>query len=114
MSKYEARFSLCGNEESSCDDECALPVADFTFVVLLFSIAQKHSLAARHLKFQNALRNGILARPVHIKLSKHVNTNTGIAAQVLKLNRSLYVLKNAAKIWYNTILKNVWERIYTN
>lgn len=59
-----------------------------------------------HFAFQNAFPNGKLGRPVFIESLKHVPFPGKTTSKALKLQRSLYDIKDAARIWFETVSHN--------
>lgn len=104
VSKYETWFVVRANKESCNEDDCSSLVIEFKIFKLLFRIAkQKGNLADGHLGFWNAFHNGKLERPVYIEVPGNIRKNTWHTTQVMKLNWSLYGLKDFAKNWSDTI-----------
>lgn len=102
ISKYKARFVVCGNEEHN-ENEAFSPLADFTVVKLILCLALQNKWKVRHYDFQNAFLKGISEIPVDAYPPKHFSDEKKYRSKVLKSQHCFYGLKDAAKIWCGTV-----------
>lgn len=107
VAKYKARLVVCGNEDVDYIDDSFAPVVDFTLVKLFLAIAVQRKWQVRQLDFDNAFPNGKLDRDVYVYVPRHGHVENIHGAKVLKLNRSLYGLREAGKVWYELLVKEL-------
>lgn len=67
-------------------------------------------MEVKQFDFQNALANEKLDRPVYAELPKHLFSDAKRNTVVMMLQKSLYGLKDASKIWSECI-KETFEAI---
>lgn len=106
--KYKEHF-VVGSTNEFNDDESLYPVTDFTTVNLTLRLTIQNQWHARYLYFQNVFPNGTLGRSVYVYPRRNVSKETIYWNRVLNLKISLYVLKDAAKIWYATVSFQFWK-----
>lgn len=67
------------------------------------TMAKRNGLHAVHYEVQNAFSNGKLDRTVYMEFPKFIYRDDQRKSQVMKLKRSSYVLKDAARIWHDLL-----------
>ena len=91
-------------------DEVFAPVAKTTTLRLLLSIAEKRKYRVRQYDVKTAFLNGKLEEEVYMRQPP----GYGREKKVLKLKKSIYGLKQAAKVWNetlnNVLIKNNFKR----
>lgn len=104
--KYQARLVVCGNEEEDEGLDNFSPVSEFAIVKLILCIAIQRGWKMRHIDFQNAFPHGKLERPVFAELPKHIYPDEEGETSVMLLQRSLYGLRDATRIWNDLLTKH--------
>lgn len=102
--RFKARLVAQGYAQRYGEDfdEVHAPVAlQQTFRVLL-TVAGHKGLQVRHVDVKNAYLNGVLQEEIFMRQPPGYST-VGKEELVCKLNRSLYGLKQAARVWNSTI-----------
>ncbi len=91
--------------------ETYAPVVTWASVWLLLIVAKIHSLSSKSIDFVLAFPQADLDVPVYMELPAGVNpvdvTDGNQRRYVLKLNKSLYGLKQAGYNWFKNFVK-VW------
>jgi hypothetical protein len=105
--KYKARLVAQGfkQKEGIDYDEVFAPVARTTSLRLLLSIAGIKKYIVTHIDVKSAFLNGKLDEVIYMKQPPGFENGNF----VLKLNKSLYGLKQAAHIWNNELNKVLTE-----
>lgn len=103
ITKHKARFVVCGNEETENEEESFSSVPDFSVLKLVMSIAKQRGWCERHYDVQHAFPNGKLERAVYVELPKFIYAGDYRKDHVMKLERSMYWLKDAARIWHEQV-----------
>ena len=103
VARYKARLVAQGfTQKFGVDyDEVFAPVARSSTMRVLLSFAGKHKFFAKHFDVKTAFLNGILEEEVFMRQPPGFKNSD----QVYKLNKSLYGLKQAARVW-NLALHN--------
>lgn len=101
ISEYKARLVAQGfSQKFGIDyDEVFAPVTRSNTFRLLLSVSGKRNYVVRQLYIKAAFLNGELEEEIFMKQPPGFKIND----QVLKLNKSLYGLKQAARVWNHTI-----------
>lgn len=79
------------------------PVPKLEVVRTFLSIVVSCNLTFRQLDFVTAFLNGHLDEEVYVEIPVGVNSGAGDRNRVWKLNRALYGLDNASKVWNDTL-----------
>lgn len=98
VAKYKAQLVVFGNEVADYFDDSFAPVVDFTLVKLFLAISVQRNRHVRQIDFDNAVPNGKLDRQVYIHVPRHEHVEFLRGNKVLKLNRSLYGLREASRV----------------
>uniref|UniRef100_A0AAV1VF38 Reverse transcriptase Ty1/copia-type domain-containing protein n=1 Tax=Peronospora matthiolae TaxID=2874970 RepID=A0AAV1VF38_9STRA len=89
-------------------DEIFAPVAKFTSIRILFSLAAKFSLSVHQMDVKTAFLNGLLDEDIYmVQPDGHVDGDH--PDFVFQLKRSLYGLKQSPRMWNQTINKFMLE-----
>lgn len=104
VSRFKARLVAQGFRQRYGVDYDAVfaPVATQSTLRVLLTIAGHKQLAVHHIDVKNAYLNGELREEVYMQQPKGFET-PGKERLVCKLQRSLYGLKQAARIWNKTM-----------
>ena len=100
---YEQIFGLDYNETFS-------PVVKSKTVRMLLTLAAKYDLELKHIDFDTAFLNGTLEETILMEQPEGFVQNG--AEYVCQLNKSIYGLKQAARVWYKAIDKLLQELGY--
>lgn len=100
--RYKARLVVkgCAQKKTFDYNELYSPVAKMTTIRTLFSVGNQMGYFFKQLDVKTAFLNGNLNEDIYIYPPEGVNCATGM---VLKLNKSLYGLKQASKCWNERI-----------
>jgi Reverse transcriptase (RNA-dependent DNA polymerase) len=98
--KYKARLVAGGDAQvHGLDfDQSYAPVADFTVVRIILSIAALENHVVHSLDVSNAFVRAPLAEVVYVRPPKILADRFG--SKIMKLNKALYVLKQAPLSWH--------------
>lgn len=99
VKKYKARLVAQGFPQKEGVDyyDTNSPVAKLTTPRTLISIAVQRNWFLQQLDVKTAFLYGILTEDIYIEKPKGLNYNSDM---ILKLNKSLYGLKEASKCWH--------------
>lgn len=100
--KYEASLVVRGIEEKKLAKEFLSPVADFMVIKSVLRLTIQRGLHKRLIDFENAFPNENLNRSVYNASPRYVQSGDEVKNKVPRLQRSLYRLKDSAKIWFDT------------
>ncbi|KAH9079752.1 hypothetical protein Ae201684P_017098 [Aphanomyces euteiches] len=107
IDKYKARLVAKGYSQTFGIDyeETFTPVAKFTSIRVLLSLAAKHNLELQQMDVNTAFLNSDLDEDIYMEIPMGLNDhkNPGLSKPVLKLKKSLYGLKQAPRLWNQTI-----------
>lgn len=109
LKQYKARLDVFGNEDTNYHENNFSPVAIFTVAKLMIRIGLQKSWTARHLAFKNAFPNSYLKRVVYTELRRHLYSESDRNEELMKLDRGLYGLKEAAKVCNDLLFKTFRE-----
>lgn len=79
---------------------------DLALAKLIMCLSLQKGWTSKHLDFQNAFPNGHLDRPIYAEFLRHIFLNSERIKKVLKLERSLYGLRDAAKVRNHLLLES--------
>ena len=101
---FKARWVACGfSQKYGIDyDETFAPTARVTSVRIIIQITIQFKLIVEQLDVNNAYLNSEIDRPIYMVQPEGFVTNPNL---VCKLNKSLYGLKQSARLWNSTIDK---------
>jgi Reverse transcriptase (RNA-dependent DNA polymerase) len=104
IDRFKARLVVLGNlQQSGIDYETTFsPVVDFTVVRMMLAIAAKKGCKVHQMDVKTAFLNGDLDVDVYLQLPKEFQRMYG-SGKVFHLRRSLYGLRPAPRIWYETL-----------
>lgn len=99
--RYKARLVAQGfSQKYGTDyDEVFAPVARPESFRIMLTVASERKLHVRHFDFKTAFLNGTLKEEIYLRPPLGVENN----GKVFRLRKSLYGLKQAAKVWNDTI-----------
>lgn len=109
FAKYKARLVVNCNGEDSFDDDSFAPVANVSMEKLVMHTFMHSGLEVEELDFDSAFLNGKFERAVYEEVPKRLSDRSGKKDRMVKLNRSLYRLKDAACTW-NKLLFDKFEK----
>jgi len=112
--RYKARLVALGyNQEFGMDyHEVFAPVVKQTTLRTLLTIAGRDKLQVRHYDIKNAFLNADLTETIYMRQPKEYEVK-GKEHYVLKLNKSIYGLKQSANLWNKNISDKLEELGYT-
>jgi hypothetical protein len=98
--KYKARLVAGGDAQVHGleFDQSHAPVADFTVVRIILSIAARENHVVHSLEVSNAFVRAPLAEVVYVRPPKILPDRFG--SKIMKLNKALYGLKQASLSWH--------------
>ena len=101
VKSYKGRLVARGDLQRSGIDyeETFAPVAKFTSIRLLIALAAENGYHIHQADIDKAYLHGKLDKPIYMRVPDGVS----MPGKVLKLNRSLYGLKQAGRIWNDEI-----------
>lgn len=104
VERFKARLVAKGFAQKLGIDyeETFAPVAKFTSIRILLSLATKYGLAVHQMDLKTAFLNGQLDEDIHMAQPDGF-TNMANPYYVCKLQRSLYGLKQSPRMWNKTI-----------
>ena len=109
IKKRKARLVILGNlEKSPADYDCFSPTGVDKSVHLLLALAAQHNLHIRSADITGAFLNAQIDGDIYIQLP----TDLSNEPIYWKLNRSLYGLKRAPKLWNDHLCKHLLEKGY--
>ena len=104
LTRYKARLVSRGDLQLDHEfHETFAPVAKFCSLKILLSIAAYYDLEIDQGDFDSAFVNGTLDEEIYMSQPPGFSTSNSDSRLVLKLHKSLYGLKQAARIWYQTL-----------
>jgi transposase InsO family protein len=105
IDRYKARLVVRGFlQEKDVDfSEVFAPTAQAASLRVLTSIAAQKQLDIQQIDVSTAFLNGVLEEEVFVKLPAAFSTTT----QVWRLKKALYGLKQAARVWNETLSKEL-------
>lgn len=100
ITRYKARLVAQGyTQEYGVDyEEVFAPVVRQTTFRTLLAVAGKQKLTVRHLDVKNAFLNGVLEETIYMAQPRGFEVK-GSESKVCRLNKNIYGLKQAAKVW---------------
>lgn len=113
ITRYKARLVAQGfTQKFGVDyDEVFAPVARSTTLRVLLSVAGKRNYTVKHFDVKTAFLNGNLEEVIFMRQPPGLNKEKN---KVFKLNKSLYGLKQAARVWnltlHNELIKNGFKQ----
>lgn len=98
IKQHKVRLVAKGFSQMLCidSDETFAPVVKVTFIRIMCTLAVKLNLYFHHLDVTTAFLNETLEEEIYMRLPEGSGQDTG---RVVKLNRSLYGLKQASCAW---------------
>jgi transposase InsO family protein len=110
ISRFKARLVAQGfSQKFGIDyDEVFAPVARSTTLRLLLSVAGSRKYNVNHYDIKTAFLNGTLKEEIYLKQPPGFQNGE----QVYRLKKSLYGLKQAARVWNETLHKELEELGY--
>lgn len=100
ITKYIARLVFRGDFEKELYTETYSPVIDFTLVRLFLSIVVQKGLKVVRLDFMSAFLQAWIKSTVYMHLPQFLKVPDK-GNWVCRLDRSLYGLKDAPRLWYD-------------
>jgi hypothetical protein len=116
LNKHKARLCAHGGQQTWGQDywETYAPVVTWASVRLLLIVAKVHGLSSKSIDFVLAFPQADLDVPVYMELPAGVNpvdvTDENRRRYVLKLNKSLYGLKQAGYNWFEKLREGLLVR----
>lgn len=103
--RYKARLVAQGfSQREGLDyEETFAPVARTTTSRLLFAYAASRGLTAHQLDYVAAFLNGELEETIYMKIPDGMDTDGSLRGKVLRLNRAIYGLKQAGRVWNQSL-----------
>jgi hypothetical protein len=119
LNKHKARLCAHGGQQTWGLDylDTYAPVVTWASVRLLLIVAKIHGLQSKSIDFILAFPQADLDVPVYMELPTGVNpvdvTDENRRRYVLKLNKSLYGLKQAGYNWFEKLREGLLSRDFT-
>lgn len=109
IQKYKARLVACGYSQKFGIDykETFSPVARLESIRIILSIAASENMEISHFDVQTAFLHGVLEECIYMQQPEGYSTNKN--NEVCKLQRSLYGLKQASRVWNRCFVDFVLE-----
>lgn len=102
---YKARVVVYGNKEYDFVEDCFAADADYAVLKLMMYLYIQRSWVKLHLDFDKAFPISLLERSIYVELSKCQFGEGMREDKVMKLSRTLYRLKDAARTWNKLIFQ---------
>ncbi|MBW0571902.1 hypothetical protein O181_111617 [Austropuccinia psidii MF-1] len=101
LTKYKARLCVRGfNQQEGIDyDDVFSPTGRLASLRLLLTLAHQHGFQVDQMDIQCAFLNGIPDKPLYIFRPDGYNE----VSKILKVNKSLYGLKQIPRCWHNSL-----------
>ncbi|MBW0463109.1 hypothetical protein O181_002824 [Austropuccinia psidii MF-1] len=101
LTKYKARLCVRGfNQREGIDyNDVFSPTGRLASLRLLLTLAHQHGFQVKQIDVQCAFLNGIPNKPLYIFHPDGYNKGS----KILKLNKSLYGLKQSPRCWHNAL-----------
>lgn len=112
INRYKARLCAQGFSQVPGLDynETFAPVARFTTVRVFLAIAAARDYELRHFDVSTAFLHGKLEEEVYMKVPDGVTVPIGSPPNtVLRLNRAIYGIKQASRVWNQNLHKTLTE-----
>nr|GAT42892.1 polyprotein [Mycena chlorophos] len=107
VKQHKARVCVCGDLQDKLGfptAETFAPVLKFTSRNILLAMAAHHGWHVRQCDFKGAYLNGVLPEPIYVEQPDGIdNPDTPRSQFIWKLFKALYGLKEAGRIWYDTV-----------
>ena len=116
MRKIKARFCVRGDLQTDVDVfDTYAPVASWKSIRMLTILALQNKWDIKQIDFSNAFVQAPMTRDVYISLPQLFTDYKGIPASELcmKLNKSLYGLREAPKLWSDYLAKALLKAGFT-
>jgi hypothetical protein len=110
IAKHKARFCVRGDLQKDVDDRYS-PVAQATTIRLMLILTLLRKLVCTQVDYNNAFAQAPLEDPIYIEIPKGFFSEE--KDTVLLLERSLYGLVQAPKLWYEHLKDNLIARGFT-
>jgi hypothetical protein len=114
LNKHKARLCAHGGMQTWGQNywETYAPVVNWASVRILFAVAKIHNLPSKSIDFVLAFPQAELEIPVYMELPIGFESPDGLTRKlyVLRLNKSLYGLKQASYNWFNKLSTGLQER----
>ena len=109
VQRYKARLVAKGyNQEYGVDyGETFAPVLKYKSLRIILALAAIHNLELQQLDIKTAFLNAEVKENIYVELPEGINIKDKIKNQVLKLNRALYGIKQAPKLWNDNLNKKL-------
>jgi hypothetical protein len=108
VERHKARLVLKGFRQRPGVDFDAVfaPVVRMSTVRLFFTVAALQDSECNQIEIKNAFLQGDLDQEIYMQQPLGFEDNTG---SVLQLNKSLYGLKKAPRVWHQTLTAHLFE-----
>jgi hypothetical protein len=106
IKQRKARICVRGDLQKGLDfhAETFAPVLKSTSRNILLAVAAHHRWQVRQCDFKGAYLNGVLPTPIFVEQPEGFDSpETPRASHIWKLHKALYGLKEAGRIWYDTV-----------
>ncbi|MGH7954661.1 MAG: reverse transcriptase domain-containing protein, partial [Gloeomargaritales cyanobacterium] len=109
--KHKARFCVRGDKQVDGIDafDTYAPVVQWSTVRLMMTMSSVVGLKSVQVDYNNAFAQARLKEPVYIEVPRGFRTNND-GNKVLKLNSSLYGLRQAAERWFDKLSNGLKKR----
>ena len=128
LEKLKARLCACGNLQRffgqvGIDFDLSAPTASATTLMLCLAIAAKMKMQLKTFDVSGAFLNAILPEEEFMRLNRHLASilvlrDPSLAqylqpdgSMVVQLRKSIYGLRQAPKLWYETVSKVIIEKL---
>ena len=110
--KRKARFCVRGDLQDVTNDETYAPLVSFPTVRLFLSLVTLFNWTALSIDFDNAFVQAKLDKPVWIHFPRGFGSCKGNThLKCLKLNRSLYGMATAPRLFYNHLFRSLVDKL---
>ena len=107
LNKFKARLVACGYSQIHGQNyfETFSPTVSLDNVRVILALAAHYDWEAHQVDVQTAFLNALLKEDVYMTTPEGVNTRGGATGNCVKLDKTLYGLKQASRTWNRELVR---------